>query len=118
MTEKIKPWSMNDLDLTLIDRKAKMPEGSYTAALFRAGTPRIAQKVGEEGVEVAIAATRLNFTGEGRKELIEEVADLEFNIRVLLVNLNIPFNEVVETLRKRSTKSSLKGGDSDERIKT
>lgn len=110
MAQEAKPWSMVDLDQILMKRKAEMPEGSYTASLFRAGTQRIAQKVGEEGVEVAIAATRFGITGTGRQELIGEIADLEFSIRVLLVNLDIPFNEVVETLRERNVKKTAKGG--------
>lgn len=102
---------MKDLDLIIQNRKAEMPEGSYVASLFRAGTLRIAQKVGEEGVEVAIAATRLSITGVGREELIGEVADLVFSIRVLLVDQSIPFKEVVETLRQRNVEKTLKGGE-------
>lgn len=111
MKEDEKAWSMKDLDLIILKRKAEMPEGSYVASLFRKGTERIAQKVGEEGVEVAIAATRFGLTGLGRRELIGEIADLEFSIRVLLVNFDIPFSEVVETLRQRNSEKTLKGGE-------
>ena len=109
--EKPKPWSLDNLDQTLMKRKAEMPQGSYVASLFRRGTPRIAQKIGEEGVEVAIAATKLNSSGTGRRDVIEEVADLEFHIRVLLVNLDIPFSQVVDTLRQRDITQNSKGGD-------
>lgn len=63
MSESEKSWSMEDLDRIIQSRKAEMPENSYVASLFRKGTERIAQKVGEEGVEVAIAATRVGITG-------------------------------------------------------
>lgn len=104
-------WSMENLDNIIKSRKEEMPEGSYVASLFRKGTGRIAQKVGEEGVEVAIAATRFGITGEGRQELVGEIADLEFNIRVLLVQLVIPYSEIVETLRERNVEKTLKGGE-------
>lgn len=115
MKENEKPWSMEDLDQIIKQRQEEMPEGSYVASLFRKGTDRIAQKVGEEGVEVAIAATRFGITGLGRKELVGEIADLEFMVRVLLVNFDIPFGEVVETLRQRNIEKTLKGGDKNER---
>lgn len=111
MKEDEKSWSMEDLDLIIQKRKAEMPEGSYVASLFRKGTDRIAQKVGEEGVEVAIAATRLGVTGCGRQDFIGEIADLEFSVRILLVNFGIPYGEVVEVLRQRNVEKTLKGGD-------
>jgi phosphoribosyl-AMP cyclohydrolase / phosphoribosyl-ATP pyrophosphohydrolase len=111
MKEKQKPWSLEDLDQIILSRKAEMPEGSYVASLFRGGTERIAQKVGEEGVEVAIAAAKFSLTGTGRQELIGEIADLTFSLRVLLVNAGIPFSEVVETLRQRNVSKNSKGDD-------
>ena len=60
-------------------RKENAPEGSYTAKLFREGLPRIAQKVGEEGTEVVVAALAQN-----DQRLIEEVADLTYHTLVLL----------------------------------
>lgn len=109
MIEGEKTWSMDDLDLIIQKRKAEMPEKSYVASLFRKGADRIAQKVGEEGVEVAIAATRLGITGLGRQQLIGEIADLEFSVRVLLVNFDIPFSEVIETLRLRHFEKTFEG---------
>jgi phosphoribosyl-ATP pyrophosphohydrolase/phosphoribosyl-AMP cyclohydrolase len=67
------------LEETIRSRKLLMPEGSYTSKLFKEGTPRIAQKVGEEGVEVAIASV----LGD-KKRLTEESADLLFHLLVLL----------------------------------
>ncbi len=60
-------------------RKENLPEGSYTTSLFKEGLPRIAQKVGEEGTEVVVAAL-----AQDDQRLIEEVADLTFHTLVLL----------------------------------
>jgi phosphoribosyl-ATP pyrophosphohydrolase/phosphoribosyl-AMP cyclohydrolase len=73
-----------------------MPEGSYTSKLFKEGTPRIAQKVGEEGVEVALAAV----LGD-KKRLTEESADLLFHLLVLLRQQGMSFEEVIKELQKR-----------------
>lgn len=99
---------IEDLERIIQSRKDEMPEGSYVASLFRKGTDRISQKVGEEGVEVAIAATRLGITGQGERELIGEVADLWFHSLVLLGQLNIPFLEVREELTRRHAEKTLK----------
>jgi phosphoribosyl-AMP cyclohydrolase / phosphoribosyl-ATP pyrophosphohydrolase len=67
------------LDQVIAARIADNPEGSYTAALYAKGMKRMAQKVGEEGVEVALAAQ----SGD-EKELISESADLLFHLALLL----------------------------------
>ncbi len=102
---------IEDLERIIQGRKAEMPDGSYTASLFKKGTDRIAQKVGEEGVEVAIAATRLGITGQGEQELIGEVADLWFHSLVLLAQLDIPFIRIREELTKRHAEKNLKVGE-------
>jgi phosphoribosyl-ATP pyrophosphohydrolase/phosphoribosyl-AMP cyclohydrolase len=68
-----------DLDALVARRKDEMPEGSYTSKLFTRGTRYIAQKVGEEGVEAALAAV-----AQGPEELTGEAADLLFHLTVLL----------------------------------
>jgi phosphoribosyl-AMP cyclohydrolase / phosphoribosyl-ATP pyrophosphohydrolase len=68
-----------ELDALVEKRKAQLPEGSYTTRLFKDGTRRIAQKVGEEGVETALAAV-----AQGDDELLGEAADLIFHLTVLL----------------------------------
>lgn len=78
------------------DRKKKMPEGSYVASLFREGKDRIIQKVGEESIEVVIAAKN-----ETRKRLISEVADLLFHILVLLSEYNLTLKDIEGELAKR-----------------
>lgn len=85
---------------TLIEeRKAEMPEGSYTTSLFKRGPDRIIQKVGEEAVEVVIAAKNRN-----KEEIKNESADLLFHLLVLLSEQGINPSEVVETLISRHGK--------------
>jgi phosphoribosyl-AMP cyclohydrolase / phosphoribosyl-ATP pyrophosphohydrolase len=79
-------------------RRAEAPEHSYTARLFAAGPKRLAQKVGEEGVEVALAAV-----GESAEQLLSESADLLFHLMVLLRSRNLQLEEVVKVLAARHT---------------
>lgn len=84
------------LDALVENRKAQMPEGSYTTRLFQAGTRRIAQKVGEEGVETALAAV-----AQGDDELLNEAADLVFHLTVLLRARGFGFADVTRVLLDR-----------------
>jgi phosphoribosyl-ATP pyrophosphohydrolase/phosphoribosyl-AMP cyclohydrolase len=77
-------------------RAASRPEGSYTAALLQAGTQRIAQKVGEEGVEVALAAAA-GSTGE----VVNESVDLLYHLLVLLESLGIEGRDVAAEITRR-----------------
>lgn len=70
----------------------------YTAKLFKEGTKRIAQKVGEEGVETALAATVKDVN-----ELKNEAADLLFHLLVLLEDANLSLNDVIEILKQRNS---------------
>jgi phosphoribosyl-ATP pyrophosphohydrolase/phosphoribosyl-AMP cyclohydrolase len=82
---------------TLIqERQKSMPEGSYTAKLFQRGRGRIAQKVGEEAVEVVVAAMQDN-----HGELVEETADLLYHLLVLLVECGTSPEEIREKLAER-----------------
>ena len=78
-------------------RKFADEVSSYTASLFKSGTKRIAQKVGEEGVETALAAV----AGD-KEELICEAADLLFHLSVLLSDKNLSLNEVITKLKERN----------------
>jgi phosphoribosyl-ATP pyrophosphohydrolase/phosphoribosyl-AMP cyclohydrolase len=81
----------------LIDRRiTDNPQGSYTARLYAQGIRRIAQKVGEEGVESALAAV-----GGSDPELIGECADLLYHLLVLLRARALPLAQVIDTLRAR-----------------
>jgi len=78
------------------DRKNNPTEKSYTASLFKEGLPRIAQKVGEEGTEVVIAALAQN-----DQRLIEEVADLAYHTLVLLSARGLSPAQILAELEKR-----------------
>ena len=84
------------LERLVHDREASRPAGSYTTSLFEAGTKRIAQKVGEEGVETALAAV----AGD-REELVNESADLLYHLLVLLKSKNTRLEEVISVLKSR-----------------
>jgi phosphoribosyl-AMP cyclohydrolase / phosphoribosyl-ATP pyrophosphohydrolase len=84
------------LESVIDDRYATRPEGSYTAKLLSQGWTRIAQKVGEEGVEVALAAA----TGND-DEVINEVADLFYHVLVLLKARGLTFERVLRELEAR-----------------
>ncbi len=78
------------------DRKANPKPGSYTNSLFEAGNERMAQKVGEEAIEVVIASS-----GIDKQRLVEESADLIYHLWVLLVSQEIPLSEVEKELTRR-----------------
>ena len=77
-------------------RIAEQPEGSYTARLFAEGPRRIAQKVGEEGVELAIAAA-----AEPDDKVIGEASDLLFHLIVLLKSRGLSLEQVIDELQRR-----------------
>ncbi len=87
------------LEQLLAERKNADPESSYTAKLYASGTKRIAQKVGEEGVETALAATV-----NDRFELKNEASDLIYHLLVLLQDQDLNLSAVIENLRQRHTK--------------
>ena len=84
------------LENIIANRIADQPEGSYTARLFAEGPGRIAQKLGEEGVETALAAVSRDDDG-----LVSECADLVFHLLVLLKSRQLTLERVVEELRAR-----------------
>lgn len=81
---------------TIESRKRNPPAGSYTAQLFAAGLPRIAQKVGEEGVETVVAGL-----SQGDDRLIAEMADLLYHCMVLLAARNLRWEDVENELASR-----------------
>lgn len=84
-----------ELESIVAGRLAAPVAGSYTAALAAEGTRRIAQKVGEEGVEVALAASG------PAEELVSEAADLLFHLVVLLKSRGLELSDVARALRAR-----------------
>ncbi|HCU16741.1 phosphoribosyl-AMP cyclohydrolase/phosphoribosyl-ATP pyrophosphatase [Hafnia paralvei ATCC 29927] len=87
------------LEQLLGERKNADPKSSYTASLYASGTKRIAQKVGEEGVETALAATV-----HDRDELVNEASDLMYHLMVLLQDQDLDLSAVINNLRKRHEK--------------
>ena len=84
------------LERLIAQRELERPEGSYTTSLFQAGIKRIAQKVGEEGVEAALAAA----VGD-REELVKESADLLYHLLVLLRASGLELSDVITVLNSR-----------------
>ena len=78
------------------DRKKNPSEKSYTTSLFNEGLPKIAQKVGEEGTEVVVAALV-----QDDQRLIEEIADLTYHTLVLLSARGLTPAHITAELEKR-----------------
>ena len=85
-----------ELDQIIRDRQRAPQPGSYTNSLLAEGAPRICQKVGEEAVEVVVAAL-----SQTRERQIEETADLIYHLWVLLAQLSIPLDDVRAELERR-----------------
>ena len=88
--------ALNELYATILDRKENPSEGSYTSSLFTKGLPRMAQKVGEEGTEVVVAAL-----SQENERLVEEIADLAYHVLVLMVAKGVTPDDVAAELAKR-----------------
>jgi len=84
------------LEGVIAQRASEKPEASYTARLLEKGVARVAQKVGEEGVELALAGV-----GEPEQKVVEESADLLFHMLVLLRARGISLSQVVSQLESR-----------------
>jgi phosphoribosyl-AMP cyclohydrolase / phosphoribosyl-ATP pyrophosphohydrolase len=83
---------------TITHRAAERPEGSYTAELLNAGLGACARKVGEEAVEVTVAAL-----DESDERVVEEAADLVYHLYVLLAARGLDVAQVEDALRARSS---------------
>lgn len=95
-SEELSEFSLEGLYDLLADRKATLPEGSYTTYLFQKGTDKILKKVGEECTEVIIAAK-----ADDKKETVYEIADLAYHIMVLMNQMGISLEEVHRELASR-----------------
>lgn len=84
------------LEQLIAQRIADAPEGSYTARLHAGGVRRVAQKVGEEGLEVALAGA-----GEPDAALVAESADLIYHLLVLLRSRGVALAAVIDELQRR-----------------
>jgi phosphoribosyl-AMP cyclohydrolase / phosphoribosyl-ATP pyrophosphohydrolase len=90
---------LSTLERLIAERMTTRPEGSYTARLVEGGMPRIAQKVGEEALEVALAGV-----GGSKEEVIAESADLIYHLLVLLKARGLALGQVVAELLTRQTR--------------
>ena len=89
-------FSLDGLYALLTDRKAQLPEGSYTSYLFQKGIDKILKKVGEECTEVIVAGK-----GGERAETLYEIADLAYHVMVLMVEMGIRPEEIRRELASR-----------------
>ena len=96
ISEERGEFSLRGLYDLLLDRKATMPQGSYTTYLFEKGLDKILKKVGEESTEVIIAGK-----AQDKKETIYEIADLAYHIMVLMTQMGITVDEVQQELASR-----------------
>ena len=87
---------IGELEAALRARAILAPDESYTARLLAAGEDEIVKKVGEEAVEIILAAK-----GQGNARLIEETADLVYHLLVLLLSRGLSWNDVEAELARR-----------------
>jgi len=96
---------LNTLEGVIEDRYLKRPAGSYTTQLLSGNWARIAQKVGEEGLEVALAGA-----GGTDHEVIDEMADLVYHLLVMLRVRGLKLERVVRELEARHTQAPATSG--------
>ena len=92
-------WDLLSLEEVIIDRKNNPQSGSYTTSLFESGINKVAQKVGEEAVELIIESKDSN-----RALFLNEAADLMYHYLVLLSAKDCSMNDVLEVLKQRHKK--------------
>jgi phosphoribosyl-AMP cyclohydrolase / phosphoribosyl-ATP pyrophosphohydrolase len=97
--EKNHGWTLSTLEQTILDRKANPVAKSYTTSLFESGMNKIAQKVGEEAVELVIEAK-----DDNTELFLNEAADLMYHYLVLLAAKDQSLDDVLEVLKKRHAK--------------
>lgn len=97
--ERNESWDLHVLERVIQDRKNNPSKGSYTASLFDSGINKVAQKVGEEAVELIIEAKDNNTA-----LFLNEAADLMFHFLVLLSAKGHSLSDVVDVLEKRHNK--------------
>ncbi len=87
---------LDQLYRTIASRKTSAPAESYTARLYAAGEDEIVKKIGEEAIEVIVAAK-----GQGDARVVSEMADLVYHAMVLLAARDIPWQSVEQELARR-----------------
>jgi len=94
--ERNESWGLGTLEKVIQDRKTNPKKGSYTTSLFESGINKVAQKVGEEAVELVIEAK-----DQDKSKFINEAADLLYHFLVLLAAKNATLLEVENILKER-----------------
>lgn len=94
--ENTDKFQLEGLYQLLLDRKKKLPEGSYTTYLFQKGVDKILKKVGEESTEVIIAGK-----ADDKAETVYEIADLAYHVLVLMAQMGITVEDVRKELASR-----------------
>jgi phosphoribosyl-ATP pyrophosphohydrolase/phosphoribosyl-AMP cyclohydrolase len=89
---------LEKLEKTIQDRKANPSEESYTSSLFKKGVNKVAQKVGEEAVELVIEAK-----DDNEELFLNEAADLMYHYIVLLVQKGYSLDDVIQILKSRNS---------------
>jgi len=97
--------TLTELAALLAERKRDLPEGSYTTTLFKGGRSAIAQKVGEEALELALAVT-----SESRERAVSEYTDLLYSLLVLAADLDLTPDEVTASLAEKKRAAAARGG--------
>ena len=92
-------WDLTSLEKVIKDRKANPKKGSYTTSLLESGINKVAQKVGEEAIEMVIEAK-----DDNAELFLNESADLMYHYLVLLSAKGFSMNDVLEVLKKRHSK--------------
>lgn len=100
ITERDPLRIVSDLEQLIAQRMLQRPQGSYTAALFESGISRIAQKVGEEALEVALAAV-----AGSDAQVLAEFSDLLYHLLVLLRARGLCLEQIARELRDRHTRT-------------
>jgi phosphoribosyl-ATP pyrophosphohydrolase len=95
-------FSLTDLEHIVAERAKASPDESYTAKLIARGMEVAAKKLGEEAVEAVIAAVTAD-----REHLVAESADVLYHLLVVLKAANIPLDEVMAELQRRTAQSGL-----------
>ncbi len=96
--------TLSELAAVLGQRKRDLPEGSYSSELFRKGRGAIAQKVGEEGLELALAAV-----SEPRDRALSELTDLVYAVLLLATELGLTADEVAGSLAEKKAAAASRG---------
>ena len=95
-------FTLSDLERIVAERAAASPDASWTAKLVAAGQTKATKKLGEEAVETVIAAL-----SQDRKDLVSESADLLYHLLVVLRIADIPLQDVLDELQRRTGQSGL-----------